>query len=112
MEIKDRMEQFRLEQGLTVQKFEKLCGFSNGGWAKSKELSEKNLIRFIRTYPEVDANWLLKGEEINVSSDFKDDLSNINVNELMSLCKSLIKNYQQRDEVMCQLTSMLTSTDF
>lgn len=110
MEIKDRMEQFRLEQGLTVQKFEQLCGISNGGWAKAKEVSERNLIRFIRTYPEVDANWLLKGKEIDVSADIK-DASNIDVNELMSLCKSLVKNYQQRDEVMCQLTSILMNTD-
>lgn len=55
----------------------------------------------------VSGDWLLsgKGDMIKTNSIHFED---VNVNgELLHLCKSLIMNYQQRDEVMNKLVSMV-----
>lgn len=112
MEIKERIEQYRLAKGMTVQAFEKKCGFSNGSWAKSGDLSELFLIRFVNAFPEVAPSWLLKGEEepeLEQSQTGWEDESKMR--ELLGLCKSLVTNYQQRDQVMGQLVSMVNNLD-
>lgn len=63
MEIKDRMEQHRLQEGLSVQAFEKKLGVSNGTWKKAKSISEDVLIKFVRTFPDINSEWLLTGDE-------------------------------------------------
>lgn len=109
MEIKDRMEQFRLANGLTVKAFEKACGIANGGWASVKDVSELNLIRFFKAFPDVDTNWLIKGEETIELENYRND--KLKMHELLNLCKSLVCNYQQRDEVMSQLVSMVKNME-
>lgn len=109
MEIKDRMEQYRLAKSMTVQAFEEKCGFSNGSWAKPNDLSERFLLKFIKAFPEVDSDWLLRGEETEVLE--KNRSEEVKMQELLGLCKSLVSNFQQRDEVMSQLVSMVNRMD-
>lgn len=58
----------------------------------------------------VSADWLLCGEgemvvdKQSVNSQFATPVNN---SELISLCKSLVANYQQRDDVMGKLVSMV-----
>ena len=105
MEIKDRIEQFRIANSMTVQAFEEKCCFSNGSWAKSGDLSERFLIRFVKAFPNVSTDWILKGEESAQLDDSRNE--DVKMHELLSLCKSLVSNYQQRDEIMGQLVSMV-----
>ena len=57
----------------------------------------------------VSAEWLLTGE----GNMLKDEQQNVDVavdyrdKELIGLCKLLVKNYQQRDDVMGKLVSMV-----
>lgn len=54
-------------------------------------------------------DWLLSGdgEMIKANTHFE-NISSENVNkELLELCKSLVVNYQQRDDVMNKLVSMV-----
>lgn len=59
----------------------------------------------------VSGDWLLSGEgemlrpQCSQNVDFLS--SDVTTKELFFLCKSLIQNYQQRDEVMAKLISMV-----
>lgn len=56
----------------------------------------------------ISADWLLSGE-----GDMKKHIQNEDINceginsELLELCRSLVANYQQRDDVMHKLISMV-----
>ena len=54
---------------------------------------------------DVDANWLLTGKGDMKRKEIPDPL--LFNQKLLEVCKSLIANYQQRDEVMAQLISMV-----
>lgn len=62
---------------------------------------------------EVSADWLLSGEGEMLISEQKTKThtskQNIEIvnNELLELCKLLVQNYQQRDEVMGRLVKMV-----
>lgn len=57
----------------------------------------------------ISADWLLSGKgkmTYNSQSDNSQTVSNDNP-ELIALCKALVDNYQQRDDVMNKLVSMV-----
>ena len=54
----------------------------------------------------VSAAWLLSGEGDMIITEGKQDADKTN-NELLDLCKSLVDNYKQRDDVMGKLVSMV-----
>lgn len=113
MDIKDRIEQYRQSTGMTVQAFEKLCGLSNGTWNKSKEMKEATLIKFIESFPDVNTRWLLTGQ--GGMNELEDSLTvqepDSQSEELLQLCRALVNNYKQRDEVMSKLVSMVRSIE-
>lgn len=58
----------------------------------------------------VSADWLLSGEGEMVRSTQNDNSQFVSQNnnpELIALCKALVENYQQRDDVMGKLVSMV-----
>lgn len=57
----------------------------------------------------VSGDWLLSGEGEMIKADTHfENISSENVNkELLELCKSLVANFQQRDDVMNKLVSMV-----
>lgn len=56
---------------------------------------------------DLSGDWLLSGEgEMLRSKHFADDNKNTN-SELIELCKQLVANYQQREDVMNKLVSMI-----
>ena len=115
MEIKDRINEFISYKQLTNSAFEDEIGISNGAWVNAKTVSEKVLIKFIARFPEVSACWLLKGKGKMFDNDFLEEVrlpeSSSNA-ELIQLCKLLVSNYKQRDEVMNKLVSMVDNTKF
>ena len=57
--------------------------------------------------PNLSGDWLLSGEG-DIERNYKqNDNSQIGNNELLSLCKSLVANYQQQNDVMGKLVSMV-----
>lgn len=57
--------------------------------------------------PNLSGDWLLSGEGDIERSYKQNDNSQIGNNELLSLCKSLVANYQQQNDVMGRLVSMV-----
>lgn len=62
MEIKDRINEFRESQNISVQAFERKLGISNGSWDSAGTISEKVLIKFLAQFPELNSRWILKGQ--------------------------------------------------
>lgn len=54
----------------------------------------------------VSGDWLLSGEGEMLKQPSQNEYTN---SELLNLCKSLVANYQQRDEVMGRLVSIIES---
>ena len=105
MQIKDRINEFIRSRGLSIKEFEEKIGKSNGSWKNAKTISEDVLICFLEAFPEINLEWPLRGQgEMLVSGK----LSSSDVDEkLLGLCKLLIENYQQRDQVMSELVSIV-----
>ena len=57
--------------------------------------------------PNLSGDWLLSGEGSIERSNTQNDNTQIGNSELVSLCKALVANYQQRDDVMGKLVSMV-----
>ncbi|MDY6302393.1 MAG: hypothetical protein SPL96_10940 [Bacteroidales bacterium] len=57
--------------------------------------------------PNLSGDWLLSGEGPMIKDDKQNDNSQNDNSELITLCRSLVANYQQRDEVMGKLVSMV-----
>ena len=57
----------------------------------------------------VSGDWLLSGEGEMLKSDihFENDSADSVNSELLNLCKLLVANFQQRDDVMNKLVSMI-----
>ena len=108
MQIKDRIDEFILFKNLSDSAFEKEIGLSNGLWRKAKSVSEEVLIKVIEHFPEIDEVWLLRGQGSMIKADnIEPRLEDVPNSELLQLCRSLVENYQQRDEVMGKLVSMV-----
>lgn len=67
--VKQRLMDFISSKGLSVRKFEDACGLSNG-YVKNivKGIGTEKFSMMHRTFPDLDRDWLLYGEEDNSSS--------------------------------------------
>lgn len=75
-------------------------------WLKRETFDAEQLYRGCKN---VSADWLLSGNgemTHNTQNDNSHSVSNNNP-ELIALCKALVENYQQRDDVMNKLVSMV-----
>lgn len=105
MQIKDRINEFIRFKKLSIKAFEEKIGSSNGSWNKSETVSEDVLIRFLEAFPEINLEWLLRGQgEMILSGVLSPNDAD---DKLLGLCKSLVENYQQRDRVMSELVSIV-----
>lgn len=76
-------------------------------WLKRNTFDAEQLYRACK---DVSADWLLSGEGDmihNKQIDNSQFVTQGNSSELISLCKALVENYQQRDDVMSKLVSMV-----
>lgn len=103
MEIKDRINEFRKNKKMNVSAFEIKAGLSNGCWASSSNLREETLLKIVKAFPEIDAEWLLRGTD-------KDSESKA-IDKLIELCSLLAENFKQRDEIMSGLVSMVNKIE-
>lgn len=60
--LKQRILQFLENKGITKYKFYQETGITNGILSQKNGLTEENIERFLSTYPEVSAEWLMRGE--------------------------------------------------
>ena len=65
-ELQARLNEFITNHlGISVRKFEESCGLSNGVLAasKTKGPTTEILSKIIETFPELNLNWLLRGDD-------------------------------------------------
>lgn len=72
-------------------------------WLKRNTFDAEQLYK---TCKGVSADWLLSGEGDMIRNSQNDDSHIVNA-ELLGLCKALVSNYQQRDDVMSKLVSII-----
>lgn len=61
--IKERLEQFIENQGVSISKSEATCGLGNGYVRKVKSgIGSEKLVDILRVYPNLDLYWLLTGK--------------------------------------------------
>lgn len=61
-DIKERLEQFIEKKGVSVSRFEAVCGLGNGYVRKVKSsIGSEKLADILRVYPDLDLYWLLTG---------------------------------------------------
>lgn len=72
---------------------------------------KRNTLDFEQVYsrcPGLSGDWLLSGGEGEmIRNNSQNDNKQNDNKELLSLCKALVTNYQQRDDVMGKLVSMV-----
>ena len=62
MSIKERIYRLCSEQGLTIAKFEKECGFSNGYVSSiRKNIGIEKLDKILKIFPNINRDWLIYG---------------------------------------------------
>ena len=60
MSIKERIYRLCSEQGLTIAKFEKECGFSNGYVSSiRKNIGIEKLDKILKIIPNINRDWLI-----------------------------------------------------
>ena len=63
MTTKERTLKFIAHKGLSVKKFEEMCGLSNGYLNSMKSgYGSNKLSQVLRTFPELNRDWLVYGE--------------------------------------------------
>lgn len=63
MDIKERTYEFIRYKGLTVKKFEELCGLSNGYVSSMRKgYGTDKLNNVLKIFPELNREWLIYGE--------------------------------------------------
>lgn len=63
MTTKDRTLRFIAHKGLSVKKFEEICGLSNGYLNSMKSgYGNSKLAQVLRAFPELNRDWLVYGE--------------------------------------------------
>lgn len=61
--VKDRLMLFIQSQGISVNKFEKMCGFSTGYVSNMrKSLQPDKLMSIVQNFPSLNTGWLMTGE--------------------------------------------------
>lgn len=69
MTIKDRIQQYIDYKGISIYRLEATAELSKGYWAKTKSISADVAMRISRIYPDISAEWLLRGEGEMIKSE-------------------------------------------
>ncbi|MBQ0733422.1 hypothetical protein [Aquimarina celericrescens] len=93
--IKKRILRFIAERNISKYKFYQETGITRGVLDSDSGITEDNIMKFIETYPEVDLNWLIKGEE---------KISNI----LVKNKEETIQNLERKDFIKDEIIRLLT----
>lgn len=92
--------QFLEIKGITKYKFYQETGIANGILSQKNGLTEENIEKFLLTYPEISAEWLMRGEgDMYVTGKSpKEDGSD--ANSLERRLAEIEKKQERRDKEM------------
>lgn len=100
---KDRLKEFIREQGLSVRAFERLCGLSRGYVLSCKEISQKMVHKINIVYPQLNPNWVLKGEGDMLMKEMEETPRNLESEKVVYNLKSEILKLEAQLELYKQL---------
>ena len=81
MTAKEKIQKYIDFKGITIYKLEGSVGLSNGYWGKIKSISADVLIKIARAYPDISAEWLLRGDGSMIKTNsisIEKDLEHLN----------------------------------
>lgn len=96
--VKDRLMLFIKSRGISVNKFEKICGFSTGFVANMrKSMQPDKAMSIVQNFPELNTAWLFTGmgEMIN--------LENENVTEVLQNSSGAQNTFEDKDTIIALL---------
>ena len=104
--VLERLREFIDSKGITIAAFEKSVGMANASLRKTLAsgagIGTDKLEKILITYPELSAEWLLRGE----GSMLKGESGSYD-KRLVEMCKSLVEICEQKESVMGQLASLI-----
>ena len=111
-QIKQNILQFIEYKGITRYKFYQITGITRGVLDQNNGMNEDNIARFLDSFPDINANWLITGRgsmlKSNVSIENGDDSTQViddgnNINTPSTLDKALdalAKSQEQIDRLI------------
>lgn len=96
--VKDRLMLFIKSKGISVNRFEKICGFSTGFVANMrKSMQPDKAMSIVQNFPELNTAWLFTGmgEMIN--------LENENITEVLQDNSGAQNTFEDKDTIIALL---------
>lgn len=83
MDIKERIEEYLLTKDITINKFEKMIGASSSYWRKTKNISAEVIGSIFQTFPDLSAEWVMRGEgSMTITGDKNETVIDCEAEEL------------------------------
>lgn len=102
MTTKDRTLRFIAHKGLSVKKFEEICGLSNGYLNSMKSgYGNSKLAQVLRAFPELNRDWLVYGEGEMIKGD------SIQQEETLTPIPTIEATPMQEDTLVAELRAQI-----
>ncbi len=101
--IKKRMLEYILNDGISKYKFYNETGMTRGVLDSPSGITEDNIIKFVNYYPDIDLNWLIKGE--------KDNSSKLNKSETYHPDDNVSMHIKSKENIKDEIIRLLTVDD-
>lgn len=110
--VLERLKEYIDSQGITVAAFEKEAGLSNASFRKTlqsgKGIGSDKLEKILTIYPDLSAEWLLRGEGLMLNSEREREAGfSDSERKLVEICKNLVGIYEQKDAAMGELVEIV-----
>ena len=111
MSTTERIKVYLEYREIPVSRAEKACGMGNATLVSAfknpnASLGSKQLESFLNVYPEVSAEWLLRGVG-NMILDDKEQSGGSN-NKYFMICQLLLENRQKDNELYSELAKLMS----
>ncbi len=110
MGVLERLNEFIIAKGCSMKAFEESVGMSNGSIGTTikngQGLRSDKLENILSVYPELSAEWLLRGVG-SMILDEKEQMGGSN-NKYFLICKLLLENRQKDNELYSDLAKLMS----
>lgn len=111
MGVLERLNDYIVSKGISMKAFEESVSMSNGSLGKT--IKEGNGIRtdklenILLVYPDLSAEWLLRGVGSMILDDKEQSGSGAN-NKYFMICQLLLQNRQKDNELYSELAKLMS----
>ena len=115
LEFFKRLDNFMIYSGLNDNRVTVECGISNGLIGKARmrgSLSQDNISKILKTYPNLDANWLMTGKGEMIIEDIDIDKKSIQIITVENVINFNNKNSNYKNNANRFVQSSFGSADF